>query len=71
MIELFKEIPPIVKLTAQQIIDEIISNAPNLIIATEKVALFNSHLDNKDLTEFIDFYFKLKLEQMKNENNHD
>ena len=67
MIELFTDIPVIIKQELARIID-IAVDSMDLKDCAELVAAFaKERPDNEQ--DFIDFYFHLKMEQLKNEDN--
>ena len=70
MIELFTNVPDYVKELAKYWVDLALQQK-NLFEGVKMVSEFaNSCLTEED-REFVDFYFKLRLEQLKNENNND
>ena len=70
MIELFADIPVLAKQLLSNYIDEIFSNY-ELQECAHHIADLANNCEDKKLQDFIDFYFKLKLEQIKNESNND
>lgn len=71
MTELFVNIPPAIKSTVKQLVDKVLLEEPDITKATELLALYSGYISDEAISTFIDFYFKLKLEQMKNESNND
>ena len=67
MIELFTDVPVIIKQELAHIID-IAVNSMNLKDCAELIAAFAKERPNNE-QDFIDFYFHLKMEQLKNEDN--
>lgn len=70
MIELFKEIPIEIKDMITKIIDYTFDNF-ELQQCAEIVAEFANSCTVEEEKNFIDFYFTLKMEQLKNEDNND
>ena len=68
MIELFADLPVVVKEEIAKIIDTAFDTL-ELRECAELIAEFAKNCSNQEEQDFIDFYFNLKLEQMKNEDN--
>ena len=69
MREIFSEIPVAVKNVISNYIDSVLSTY-DLITATETIAKFSNNTP-EEFQNFIDFYFHLQMEKMKNEDNND
>lgn len=70
MIELFTGLPSDLKIQIQKFIDGIL-NKYELIEAVKIIADFSNSCSSEEEQDFIDFYFNMKMEQLKNESNSD
>ena len=70
MIELFASMPNNLKIQIQKFIDGIL-NKYDLIEAVKIIADFSNSCSSEEEQDFIDFYFNIKMEQLKNESNSD
>lgn len=68
MIELFAGLPSNLKIQIQKFIDGIL-NKYDLIEAVKIIADFSNSCSSEEEQDFIDFYFNMKMEQLKNESN--
>lgn len=70
MTELFTDISPTIKNVIKRIIDITFDSSMKLSDAASIILEFAKTRPHKE-QEFIDFYFNLKMEQLKNESNND
>ena len=70
MIELFAGLPNDLKIQIQKFIDGIL-NKYDLIEAVKIIANFSNSCSSEEEQDFIDFYFNMKMEQLKNESDSD
>ena len=70
MIELFPDLPTAIKQEIANIINAAFESL-EIHDCTELIAKFANNCTNEDEKNFIDFYFKFKLEQIRNESNND
>ena len=70
MIELFTDVPQYVKDLAKGWVDLALQQSNPLKTVQIMNDFTNSCLTDRD-KEFVEFYFQLRLEQLKNENNND
>ena len=70
MIELFATLPQEIKQIISRFIDQTFDEY-ELEDCAEIIAHFANALTHQEEKDFTDFYFKLKLEQIKNENSND
>ena len=70
MIEIYKNIPDYVKTLTDFWVNRAIK-CNNPILAVTMISNFKSQLLTQEEKDFVDFYFDMKMEQLKNENNND
>jgi len=68
MTELFTEIPEEVKTNAKFIFD-LAMIQPSLLDAVKMLDSYTNSCINQEEKEFCDFYFNMRMEQLKNESN--
>lgn len=68
MIEIFDNLSIPIKKEITQFIDNIFNNY-ELMDCASIIANFSNNCDNEELQDFIDFYFNLKMEQYRNDDD--
>ena len=68
MVELFSEIPQEVKDAAKFWVDMALRQN-NPIDGVKMISEFINSCNNKEEKEFVDFYFNMRMEQLRNESN--
>lgn len=68
MVELFAELPQMIKDTIRTYIDSVLNDF-QLLDAAKIISEFANTCTNQDEQDFIDFYFNLKLEEMQMRNS--
>lgn len=70
MIEIYGDIPQKVRDQAKFWADMAL-NQPNLYDGAKMMSEYANSCESEEEKEFVDFYFRLRLEQFKNESNND
>ena len=70
MIELFPNVPTQIKILTEKWIDLALEQE-NGLAGAKMIHDFVNSLNNEEEKDFVDFYFQLKMEQLKNEDNND
>ena len=70
MVELFPNVPEHIRELAKNWVDLALKQ-PNPFEGVKMVSNFAHSCKTEEEKEFVDFYFRLRLEQLKNESNND
>lgn len=68
MVEIFYDIPPHIKELAKNWVDLALRQT-NPFDAVKMISNFADSCSTEEERDFVDFYFKLRLEQLKNEDD--
>lgn len=68
MVEIFQSVPDHIKTLAKLWVDLALQQE-NILDGINMIIEFMKSCDNEEEKEYIDFYFKLRLEQLQNESN--
>lgn len=70
MIEIFTDIAPDIKYIVQQYINDIFNHNTDPMKIATLANVFRNKWSNLNIRAFIDFYFKLKMEELRNGDNN-
>ena len=70
MVEIFYDIPPHIKELAKNWVDLALRQT-NPFEAVKMISNFANSCSTEEERDFVDFYFKLRLERLLNEHNND
>ena len=70
MIELFPNVPTQIKILNEKWVDLALEQE-NGLTGAKMIHDFVNSLNNEEEKDFVDFYFQLRMEQLKNEDNND
>ena len=70
MVEIFYDIPPHIKELAKNWVDLALQQT-NPFDAVKMISNFADSCSTEEERDFVDFYFKLRLERLLNEHNND